>query len=484
MNAHRLDPERIILGCWTMFPELLDRRRIEPEYFSQEYHREYASYLVALRLAGRFNEPEDAVWTLYHDEAASLRCGGDGYWTNHGEHVGTFEAYPHYERMLLEDVKRRCLLAAGAALTEGASSGLDPDAVERETRARLDFLAVGQPVTESADLAGLGVWAAFDEESSGRRDPFLRTGWRAWDEHSEWQGWSSEGVTLLLARSGIGKTSLVNSSAILMAAAGRHVYVHGTETSRAGRLATMALGIASVDPRRWAYLCRLGKEGRLHQRGLEELEALASRLRQATDWLRTLPLHLSGAGLTVERVRAEALRLRAAGCLDVVIADYLQDFQPSKGIPAGEKGQQTSHASRVLKDLAAEARVPVLVTAQVSGEKETGSAPPSDPSPQMWDCQWSSAAHQDAEEVFALNRGDYWQARLKSAYNPTKHGPLGVLEVTARKKRTGSLSTLHLAWDGVHRWVGEHPGSDPPPETTLPTRRDEPDWHDAERGEA
>ena len=72
----------------------------------------------------------------------------------------------------------------------------------------------------------------------------------------------------------------------------------------------------------------------------------------------------------------------------------------------------------------------------------------------MHDVQWSSGAHQDAEEVYAVNRGDYWSTRLGNDYDPVKHGVTGNIEIIARKRRVGTLSKLELSFDGPTKWIG------------------------------
>ena len=127
------------------------------------------------------------------------------------------------------------------------------------------------------------------------------------------------------------------------------------------------------------------------------------------------------------------------------MVDYLQDLSDSKGLKSGDRVAQVGHKSGVLKALAADLRFPVIVSAQVSGEKEGRKPAP----PQAHDCQWASTASQDAEEVLCLYRADYYRDRGQNA-----EGPEGVLQVVARKRRTGRLSTLDLPWQGTVKQAG------------------------------
>lgn len=274
------------------------------------------------------------------------------------------------------------------------------------------------------------------------RPAYIATGIERWDTSEDFTGLSCEGVTLILGASGMGKTSVLNRLALGMCATGTPVYLHGTETSTERRWKDLVLGLAGTNVR---ALARMHSEGRDH-----ELATTEYRLDEWTAAASRLGLTLSGAGLTVEQVCMRARDLHRRGRCAAIVVDYLQDFSPSRapGLTS-EQSAQVRHASRVLKDLAAELRIPVVVGAQVSGEKE---GPKQDPRPQMWDAQWSSGAHQDAEEVYALFRGDYYRDRKIQVSPP---GVPDAIEVIARKRRTGKLSTLVLPFHGPSKWVGE-----------------------------
>jgi replicative DNA helicase len=179
----------------------------------------------------------------------------------------------------------------------------------------------------------------------------------------------------------------------------------------------------------------------------KDVDYWRSKLLKAQAWIKKADLYLTGSGLTAEQVSATARRLRMRGKAEVVLVDYLQDLSDSKGygVKVGDRVQQVGHKSGILKALAADLRIPVIVAAQVSGEKQ-GRKPAA---PAMHDCQWSSTVHQDAEEVLSLYRPDYYRDRGQNA-----DGPEGVVQLVARKRRTGRLSTLDLDWHGPHKQAG------------------------------
>lgn len=291
--------------------------------------------------------------------------------------------------------------------------------------------------------------AEVESEAIGESSGYIPTGIPEWDNDPDFFGLSRRGVTLFLAASGMGKTTLLNRICLGLLSEGRRVHLVGTETSRKRRLRDIAYSLAGVDKRRWSILAReMSVEPSI------KCEAEITRhhrdIGRALSWLKKQPLTVTGSGATVEQVAATSRRLLDGDGLDVVIVDYLQDIAPTESDTAQtDKVWQTGHASRALKELSAELDLPVLVGAQVSGEK---AGPKSDPKPALWDCQWSSTAHQDAQVVYALYRDDYYRDRSAGAWLPK--GREGVVEVITRKQRVGRLATLELDFDGPSLWIG------------------------------
>jgi replicative DNA helicase len=294
-----------------------------------------------------------------------------------------------------------------------------------------------------------GVAANLDAEAGGERQVYMPSGVPEIDQHPDFMGLSRDGVTLVLAVSGAGKTSFLNAIALGLIKQGRSVYLSGTETSPARRMRDLLFTLARVDGRAWAMQTRqLGEliDGDpLKAHILRDVTDWRDRLRLAQAWLKNADLHLTGSGLSAEQVSATARRLRMRGKAEVVLVDYLQDLSPSKSVKAGDRVAQVGYSSGVLKALSADLHIPVIVAAQVSGEKQ-GRKPAA---PAVHDCQWSSTVHQDAEECLALYRPDYYRDRGQNA-----DGPEGVVQLVARKRRTGRLSILDLPWDGPTKQAG------------------------------
>jgi replicative DNA helicase len=277
-----------------------------------------------------------------------------------------------------------------------------------------------------------------------RRARYLRTGLHAFDE--KFGGIVDRGVTVIMGASGMGKTSVLNTMALGLALNGNHVTLHGTETSYDDRGNDMSLALAGVPFKDYYTAIADGSVQ-------DDMRLSVLRAREA---IHALPITVSGArGATVDVVCGRIRSLHRAGKCQVAVIDYLQDFREvsAKDVPRGNRQVQIGYASRRLKELSNELAIPVIVGAQVSGEKDENP----DPRPQMWDVQWSSQAHQDAEEVFTLYREDYYMARFPDWANRTKvvHGQRGMIEIIQRKGRKAGPGTANELFHGPTKWVGE-----------------------------
>jgi replicative DNA helicase len=290
--------------------------------------------------------------------------------------------------------------------------------------------------------------------AEGTKLAYMPSGIPEWDDDPNFVGVSRLGTSIFMGRSGAGKTTLLNTMAMGMLAKGLKVYVHGVETTIQRRLSDMAMSRAAVPGRKWALLTRELSE--IRAQGDNDLDIAADvaawydRIAEQVDWLRAKPLTITGTGLTVEQICAKARQLHAQGRVDCIIIDYLQAIHDSNGLGVrlGDRVQQTAHKSVMLSELASDLGIPVLLGAQVSGEKE-GKAPAP---PEMHSVQFSSVAHQSAEECYGLHRPDYYRER--DPHSDVK-GPSGVIQIVARKRRTGTLSTLNLKWSGETKFVGD-----------------------------
>jgi len=349
----------------------------------------------------------------------------------------------------LRDLRHRRELFGAMGEARGDFADLDQDLLDAASQLQRragDIVAqLDHDVVMAADLADSIADLATQQAQGKAPASYLRTGLHEWDDDRNFHGLSADGVTLFLGASGMGKTSVLNRLALGMARRGTRVYLHGTETGQARRTSDMVASIAGVDVKWWQTAAAMGRQD-------EAIRLAHTRMMDATEIIAGMDLAISGSGLDVDRVCALARMLHREGRCEVVFIDYLQNLPQiaRRGLKLGHKTAQVDYASSQLAQLAAELRIPVVVGAQISNEKRGERFVP-----QLWDCQWSSGAHQDAEEVYALYRDDYYRDRhsaSKGAYMPA--GTEGAVDIHARKRRIGTLDTIAVPFHGPSKWLG------------------------------
>ena len=448
--------ERALLGMCLVQPGAIDQADLSPDQFQDYRHKQIWRLMQELRESGSLKEESLPLYQAIIDKRMTSSVGGMEYVLGLGDNAPTAASVGWYANYIREACEKKDMVRIFGDLRTRAEAGEDPSMLRERLETHVKAIEGSRDATvhQSSELVP-DLRARMLREYNGESSRYLMTGIREWDKNDDWLGIRSEGITLFLGRSGMGKTTVINSLALNMANTGFGVYLHGTETSTLDRIETMVFSLAGVDSKLWSAMCRWKANYGLTGDSEVSMRRMNRKLEQAMRKIQRLPMRTSGSGKTVEQIAAKARWLRRMGSLDVMFVDYLQDFEHSAaatGIKIGDQVSQTRYVSRSLKDLSAELGVPIVIGAQVSGEKQTSTERVR---PQMHDVQWSSGAHQDAEEVYAVNRGDYWVSRLGNEYNPSKHGVAGTVEIIARKRRVGTLGRLEIPFDGPTKWIGE-----------------------------
>lgn len=441
-----LDAERALLGAALLDPEVLSLVDLDAQHFYTEGH---GRLWVLLREAAREGHPLDVVGLtdLLLRTQRQADFGGIAYVSSLPDSLPVTQDPEQYARVVRDNATRRALVQTLYRSQEAAYSAESGAEAISQLRQQLDQIDQGPTGVDLLPVLE-GVADRLDAEARGERSPRFRTGWRAFDD--ELSGIPGEGVTLVIAASSMGKTSLMNRLAASFALLRRaRVHLHGSETSRAERARSLAMSLSGISEAEWdRQVSRARYTG-----DTTWIEAARARL---TDWLSTLSasrLSLSGSedSYTVDDLVALTERLHRRERLQVLIVDYLQDLAPTRTAgPLGDRTAQVSYASQQLKQVAGRLKLPVIVCAQRSDEK---AGPGADPRPQMHDVQWAVQAAQDAAEVLALYREDYYRDRYGTTWKDRGGAP-GEVEIIRRKCRTGPLKTFSAPFNGPLRWMG------------------------------
>lgn len=136
------------------------------------------------------------------------------------------------------------------------------------------------------------------------------------------------------------------------------------------------------------------------------------------------------SSITVSEMKAKLRRFKNLG---LVVIDYLQLM--STGKKEGNRVQEISEITRMLKIMAKELDVPVIAISQLARGPETRA----DHRPVLSDLRESGSIEQDADVVMFLYRDEY--------YNPEEAKP-GIAECIIAKNRHGETGTFELGFEG------------------------------------
>lgn len=219
------------------------------------------------------------------------------------------------------------------------------------------------------------------------------------------------------ARPAVGKSALLSSFAVNALKSGRrclYVSLEMSEREIIGRMVSTLSGVSQ------------GKmEGRTLSNG--DYEALY----QNHAILSGDHLWISTRASTPAAIRRIALRMQAAGGVDMICVDYLQLMQPD--IKTNGRVEAVGEISRALKLLAMEMGIPVIAAAQVNRASTQGE----ERAPKLSELRESGSIEQDADIVFLLH-----------AFQGEEKRGLKRMQLIVAKNRQGRTGLTDLMFDG------------------------------------
>jgi replicative DNA helicase len=162
------------------------------------------------------------------------------------------------------------------------------------------------------------------------------------------------------------------------------------------------------------------------------------RLTSAVSILAEAPLFIDDTpALNPTELRARARRLKREHGLGLIVVDYLQLMQSSRGGGQENRTTEISEISRGLKALAKELQVPVIALSQLNRSLEQRP----NKRPVMSDLRESGAIEQDADVIVFIYRDE--------VYNPESPDK-GTAEIIIGKQRNGPIGSVRLTFLGQY----------------------------------
>jgi len=165
------------------------------------------------------------------------------------------------------------------------------------------------------------------------------------------------------------------------------------------------------------------------------------KLVESCGVLSEAPIYIDdSASLTPLQIRAKARRLKSQHNIQCIMVDYLQLMHYGSG-RVESRQQEITTISRLLKAMARELDIPVMVLSQLNRSPEGREGH----RPRMSDLRESGSIEQDADVVMLLHREDYYH-RGEADYESDntamviiakqRNGPTGNVELVFREKFT------------------------------------------------
>lgn len=363
--------------------------------------------------------------------AEALGNGGVEYIANCMKSVPSAANIELYCEGVLNNSKRRMMQDIADRLTDNSYDlSADPDDVLDSLCGEIDSVKSNSASVITA-AQSIDDWKAYYQRVKDNPEyAFCKTGFYDLDKQLG-GGMFRQGMYVVGARPGMGKTTLALNIAENIASADKPVLFVSLEMSRV-QIISKRIAMASL----LSYTDIM--TGRLRDYELKTADSILDRVI-------TRPFAMTDkSSMTVAEI------LRAAKQVDglqAVVVDYLGLVRPSEEAQKKPRYEQITEISAGLKAMAKSLDIPVLVLAQLNREStnRAGSRP------QLTDLRDSGAIEQDADAVVLLHRKDYYEA-VKDDYTAPD---IEEIELIVAKNRHANTGVVKLEWHGKTGKIGE-----------------------------
>lgn len=419
-----LEAEQSVIGAILLKGNLEDADHLDPSKFFDARHNHIFG---AMQNLGEAGEPIDLVTVTgrLQDDKRLEQAGGVYYLSQLARAVPTTKNLKSYadivqdrylQRQTIESLQRQLDAAWSAdnatsmiAAMQMAATGLSDQAVSDQEMRTIKQLAM--EAFEDVENR----FASFADEVTGVPSGFI-------DLDRMTSGFQKADLIIAAARPSVGKTAFALN--VVKAAATRNnsnVAVFSLEMPNMQLVKRMLSAEGNID----ATKLRTGflQEGDWHN-----LTMAIGNLSETNIWF------ADSSAMTAHEICNKSRRLKKNQGLDLIVIDYLQLIA---GVGGGRKyenrQQEVSTITRMLKMLARELDVPIIVLSQLSRGVEQRQ----DKRPMLSDLRESGAIEQDADIVAFLYRDDYYDRESEKK---------NIIEIIIAKHRNGQLGTVELAF--------------------------------------
>lgn len=343
-----------------------------------------------------------------------------------------------YCRLCKESANARRLENVAQTITEGLLGG---NAWQAAAAGAIDSINDLQDDAKGLIVMGdemAETWQEnYDKVCANPDYAYCRTGYPSLDRKLG-AGMFRQGLYIVGARPGMGKTTLGINIAENIAARNKTVLFISLEMSRTQIMSKRVARQGGIN-----YTLLMA--GGLSENGKKAAAAAVERLKPR-------PFLLTDkSGLTTADIDRLARRTKG---LDAVVIDYFGLIKsPDEDIPK-PRYEQTTNISAALKAMAKRLGVPILVLCQLNRENMGRG----DKTPTLSDLRDTGAIEQDADAVILLHRPEYYsdEAKKKDYIPPERED----IKLIVAKNRHGETGTVTMNWRGKTGEIDEIDVSD------------------------
>lgn len=434
--------EQAILGAIMVQRDAFDTvaGTLKPECFYVEAHQKV--YQAMQRLAGK-SQPIDILTVEQELQAAGEldAVGGKFYITSLTNSVVSAANIETHTRIVIQKfIQREIIRISGELITEAYDDSAD--ALEMLDRAEAELASVTQTLSFSDMVSVEKVLVdtirlieqnrTTYEQNGGIGITGVPSGFKELDGAT--RGWQPGDLIIIAARPSVGKTAFTlnlarNAAKYLSENGGGSVAFWSLEMKNS----RLMMRMLAAESETWLTKMQTGKMTKedmanLYKNGVQKIARLGIFFDEQP-------------GLTMQKLKAKARKLKRKNKLKIIFIDYLQLMTPDAR--AGNREQEISSISRGLKLLAQELEVPIIALSQLSREIEKRA----NNKPQLSDLRESGAIEQDADLVMFLygsNEAQIEEARTIGNMSEVMNRKYA----TIAKQRDGMLVTVELNFKG------------------------------------
>ncbi len=423
-----IEAEQSVLGAILIDADAMHRvvSVLQPEYYYKDAHR--LVFVSMLELAER-GEPIDLVTLTekLRTKSELERVGGASYLADLADSVSTSANIEYYAKIVEEKALLRKLISAGSEIVESAFSETQEteqilDQAERKlfeitgSRHQKGFTHIKNILEDvMADIERMS------DSESGLLG--ISSGYVDLDRFTS--GFQPSDLIIVAARPSMGKTALcLNFAADIAIRQKKTVAIFSLEMSKESLVQRLLCADSEVNSNRI-------RTGNLKDQDLKRITRSLGRLDEANIYIDDTP------SISAMELRAKARRIKMDKGLDIIIIDYLQLMTGSRS-KEGNRNQEISEISRLLKSISRELNVPLIALSQLSRAVEQRT----EKKPKLSDLRESGEIEQTADLVIFVHREDYYEMQnvptslTELIIAKHRNGPTGMAEVLFLKEFT------------------------------------------------